>query len=425
MFILVVGVDHTTAPIVLRERLACGPHQVPHLLKVARQFAPECALLSTCNRVEMYAVCADLELARTRLLEVFSETRHVELDELLAHCYSFSGSEAIAHLFSVASGLCSLVPGETQIQGQVAGALELAQASGASGPIISALFRAALATGKRARSETSISRNAASVSQMAVQLARKLIVNLNEARVLLVGSGKMSELAAKNLTGNGVQSLVVINRTTAHAVELAQRVGAVHRSFYELAEALIQADVVISSTTAPRAIITLELMQRVLEQREPRPLLLIDIAVPRDVDAAVAFLPGVHLYNIDDLQEAVNEGIRLRLQEVEPVQAIIAQEMSAFEQWLRSLSVVATIRDLRQHVEALRQHELERAMRQLAPELSERESLIVQELTTRLMNKLLHKPTRRLKDAAANGQGYPYVEALRYLFDLEEREHEA
>ncbi|HLI08164.1 MAG TPA: glutamyl-tRNA reductase [Ktedonobacteraceae bacterium] len=423
MRIVVIGIDHTTAPIELREQLACSLRQVPQLLQAARTIAQECVLLSTCNRLELYAVCADADEGRAKahLLRVLSEQRQVEQTKLEASCYYFTDEQAVSHLFGVASGLYSLVPGEPQIQGQVAEALQVAQGGRFAGPITSALFRAALVTGKRARSETGISRNAASVSHVAVQLARRLLPHFNESCVLLVGSGKMSELAARNLCDNGARRLVIINRTKEHAIELAERYGTVYRSFSELEEALAEADVVISSTTAPHTIITLELMQRVLPQRPGRALLLIDIALPRDVDPLVASLPGIHLYNLDDLQAAVDEGIRLRAQEAERVKAIIAGEVDAFERWLRSLSVVDTISDLRQQAEQVRQQELARAMRQLAPTLSEREAAIVQELTTRMLNKLLHTPTLRLKEAAATGQGHVYAEAMRYLFDLEEK----
>jgi len=274
--------------------------------------------------------------------------------------------------------------------------------------------------GKRARSETAISRNAASVSHVAVQLARRLLPDLNAARVLLVGSGQMSELAARNLRDNGARQLVIINRTSERAQALAQSLNAVRREFAELAEALVEADVVISSTTSPCALITAPLMQRVMERRAGRSLLLIDIALPRDVEPAVGALPGVHLYNLDDLQSEVERGIKLRLREVERVEAIINEEVNAFKHWLASLSVVDTISDLRQRADAVRQQELARTLRQISPSLSEREVAAIQELTTRFMNKLLHIPTLRLKAAAADGQGHMYAEALRYLFGLEE-----
>ncbi|HLX41618.1 MAG TPA: glutamyl-tRNA reductase, partial [Ktedonobacteraceae bacterium] len=419
MHIVVIGVDHTTAPIALRERLACSLRQIPHILRITQEVAQECVLLSTCNRIELYVVCPDIHAGTTQLLKILSASREVPLPELEEHSYSFADEEAIAHLFGVACGLYSLVPGEPQIQGQVAEAMEIAQGGGYSGSTLSALFRAALVAGKRARSETNISRNATSVSHVAVQLARQIFPRLNEASVLLIGSGQMSELAARNLCDNGAQRLVIVNRTHDHAIDLAQRYGAVHRNFSELSSALIEADVAISSTRSPRAILTPGLMQQVQQQRNGRDLLLIDIALPRDIDPAVAMLPGMHLYNLDDLQASVTEGIRLRLQEAEHVQAIIAEETGLFERWLRSLSVVSTISDLRTHVEVLRQQELARTMRQLAPTLSEREAAAVQELSNRLVNKLLHTPMLRLKEAAADGQGHTYSEALRYLFGLE------
>jgi glutamyl-tRNA reductase len=423
--IICIGVDHTSAPIALRERLACSPDQVPQVLAAARRFARECVLLSTCNRLELYAVCQELDGSAALLQSLISEERKVPLPELIAHSSLFVDQQAIFHLLGVACGLYSQIPGEPQIQGQVAEALEMARRGSFAGPITSALFRAALATGKRARSETGISRNAGSISHVAVQLARQLFPRLQEASVLLIGSGRMSELAAQNLCAHGVQSLTIISRTPLHAVDLASRVGAIHRTFAELPEALLEADVVISSTTAPGAILTSEMVRGVVDQRRGRSLLLIDIALPRDVEPAVANLPDVHLYNLDDLQRSVNEGLLLRLQEVEQVEAIIADEAARFERWLSSLSVVDTINDLRGQINALREQELARTLSQLAPSLSEREATAVQELATRLVNKILHMPTRRLKDAAADGLGHVYAEALRYLFDLKEQQNES
>jgi len=422
--IILIGVDHVSAPIALRERLVCSQRQVPQLLQAVRQVAQECVLLSTCNRMEVYAICSELNEGRTKLLQILSEVRQVTLAELEAHSYHFADEQAVSHLFGVTCGLYSLVPGEPQFQGQVAEALQIAQGGGYAGPITSALFRGAIVAGKRARSETGISRNAASVSFVAVQLARQLFPKLHEACVLLVGSGKMSELAAHHLCDNGAQRLIIINRTDLHAQDLAQRFGATQRSFTELAPSLVEADVVISSTTAPRALITREMMQEVMQRRGGRSILLIDIALPRDVEPAVAYMPEVHLYNLDDLESAVNEGISLRLQEVEQVQAIITEEVGGFERWLRSLSVVDTISDLRQYADTLRQQELMRTLQRLSSTLTDRESAAVEELTTRLVNKLLHSPMLRLKEAAAEGQGHVYAESLRYLFDLKEQANE-
>lgn len=423
MHIVVVGVDYTTAPIEFRERMACSNRSMSYVLQSAKEHVLECVLLSTCNRTELYAICTDVQEGQAYLRDVFCKERQVSHDEMDVHSYWYGDEQAISHLFGVASGIYSQVPGEPQIQGQVAEALEIAQGGGYAGPITSALFRAALVTGKRARTETGISRNATSISHVAVQVARHLLPNFREAGILLVGSGAMSELAARNLRDNGAQRLTIINRTHAHALELAQTLQANLRSFAELATALVEADVVISSTTAPRAIITVEMMRDVLARREGRSLLLIDIALPRDIEPQVTDLPGVHLYNLDDLQAEVDHGIALRKLEEVRVRAIIAEEVRAFERWQASLSVAGTISDLRQQIDTLRQQELARALRQLSPSLSERELSAVQELTTRLMNKMLHTPMLRLKDAAAAGQGHVYAEAMRYLFGLEENVH--
>ena len=423
MQIVLVGVDHLSAPIALRERLSCTQRQIPQVLHEIRNVAQECVLLSTCNRVEIYAVFSEMEEGHIQLLQILSDISGISLPELKAHSYLFVDDQAVSHLYGVACGLFSLVPGESQIQGQVVQALEIAQGGGYAGPITSALFRGAVVAGKRARSETGIGRNAASVSLVAVQLAKKLFPTLQKARVLLVGSGKMSELTAHHLCDNGAQELIIINRTPLHAMDLAKRFGAKHRSFKELAGSLVEADVVISSTTAPRAIITFEMMQEVMKQRAGRQILLIDIALPRDIDPAIADMPGVHLYNLDDLEIGVNEGIRLRNQEVDQVQEIILEEVSTFKRWLWSLNVVETISALRQHADTLRQQELKRTLQRL-PDLSQRETAIIQELSTRIVNKLLHIPMLRLKEATAEGQEHMYTEALHYLFDLKEQADE-
>jgi glutamyl-tRNA reductase len=421
--IVLVGVDHLSAPIALRERLSCTQRQIPHVLQEIRNVAQECVLLSTCNRIEIYAVFSEIEEAHVQLLQILSDISGITLPELKAHSYHFVDEQAVSHLFGVACGLFSLVPGESQIQGQVVEALEIAQGGGYAGPITSALFRGAVVAGKRARSETAIGRNAASVSLVAVQLARKLFPTFDKASVLLVGSGKMSELTAHHLCDNGAQELIIINRTSLHAIDLAKRFGAKHRTFRELARSLVEADVVISSTTAPRAIVTLEMMQEVIKQRAGRQILLIDIALPRDIDPAIADLPGVYLYNLDDLEIGVNEGIRLRNKEVKQVQEIILQEVSAFNRWLCSLNVVDTISTLRAFADTLRQQELKRTLQRL-PDLTQRESDIIQELSTRIVNKLLHVPMLRLKEATVDGQEHMYTQALQYLFDLEEQADE-
>ncbi len=423
MQIVLVGVDHLSAPIPLRERLSCTQQQVPQILHEICNIAQECVLLSTCNRFEVYAVFSDIQNACEQLLQILSNFSGIALPELNDHSYHLVEEQAISHLYSVACGLYSLVPGESQIQGQVAKALETAQGSGYAGPITSALFRGALEAGKRARSETGIGRNAASVSLVAVQLAKKLFPFLQNASVLLVGSGKMSELTAHHLCDNGARELIIVNRTPVHAIDLAKRFGAKHRTFEELAISLVEADVVISSTTAPHFLITFEMMHYVMKRRAGKQILFIDIAIPRDIDPAIADIPGVHLYNLDDLENVVGESIRLRNQEVEQVKEIIHQEVNTFNRWLWSLNVVDTIKAFRQHAEILREQELKRALHRL-PDLTQREVTIIQEMTTRIINKLLHNPTLRLKEASVEGNEHMYIEALDFLFDLKEQSNE-
>lgn len=419
MQIVLVGVDHGSAPIVVRERLVYSPQQIPQVLNKLRSVAQECVLVSTCNRTEAYAVFSEIEEGHKYLLRILSDISGISLSELEFHGYHLFDEQAVLHLYGVACGIFSLVLGESQIQGQVVEALEIAQSSGFAGPITSGLFRGAIGAGKRARSETGISRNAASVSFVAVQLAKKLIPTLDNTSILLVGSGKMSELTAHHLCENGANQLIIINRTPLHAYDLAKRFGVKYRSFKELTLSLVEADVVISSTTAPVALITHQMMQEVMALRAERPLLLIDLSLPRDVDPEVADMPNVHLYNLDDLKVGVNEGIQLRNQEVEQVQEIIEQEAEVFKRWLSSLSVADTISELRQYADLIRTQELTRTLHRL-PNLTQSETAIIQDMTTRIVNKLLHIPMLRLKEAAVEGQEHMYSEAIRYLFDLKE-----
>lgn len=421
MWIAVAGVDHSTAPIALRERLDCTFGQAHELLAKARELTRECVLISTCNRIELYATgTGEFDSQRvTDLLCVLSEARNVSMDELEAHAYCFTGKEAASHLFEVACGLRSSVLGEAQIQGQVAASLELAQKGGFAGATTSALFRAALETGKRARRETGISRSAASVSHVAVQVARQLFPRLGEASVLLVGSGEMSELAARNLRDNGAKRLVILNRTIERAEELARRYDAASRPFEELDAALAEADIAISSMHAPHALITAELMRDVLQRRAGRPLLLIDIGLPRNVEPPVGDMPGVYLHNLDDLRAGVSRGLQQREQEVVHVRQIIDEQMAVFEGWLRSRGVAGVIGDMRQRAELLRRRELERTLRQLSTTLTEQDIQAIQALSVSLTNKLLHTPTLRLKEAASTGDESAHLEAFGYFFDVE------
>lgn len=422
MHILLVGLDHHTSPVEVRERLAFRPSQLQpaftSLLHDPNAVLREAAILSTCNRVEVYGV-ADDPAAAVDTIRVFLHTFHDEpphtFDGVL---YVHTDAAAAQHLFATVSGVNSLVVGEAQIQRQVREAAQEAADRKALGPNLNTLFRHALAVGKRVRTETQIGRHAASVSQAGVELARSLLGGLQNAHVLLVGSGKVSELAAKNLLDNGARTITLVNRTLEHACALAQQWGGHALPFAELQAALNAADVVISSTSAPHTVIHRQHAEIALAARGGRPLIVIDLAVPRDVDDDVASVPGAHLYNVDDLQTVVATNLERRRGELEAVNAIVTSETHEFMRWLGARTVVPTLNELRAHAERIRQGEVEKALRRLGP-LTERDRQIVEALSQGIVNKLLHQPTVRLKAQTHSSEGLRYASALQELFGLE------
>jgi len=422
MHILIVGLDHHTSPVHIREQLAFRPSQFATafqgLLGSPDSPLREAAILSTCNRVEVYAVADTVERG-AEALRTFLYTFHAlsahSIDALL---YTHVDGDAIKHLFGTVSGMNSLVVGEAQIQRQVREAAQLARDHRALGPILNTLFQRALEVGKRVRTETGIDRHAASVSQAGVELARSLLGRLDSAHVLLVGSGKVSELAAKNLLDNGARTITLVNRTVEHAQQLAQQWGGRALPFESLQAAIDVADVVISSTSAPHTVIHAQHAQHALAARPDRPLILIDLAVPRDVDTDVADVPGVHLYNVDALQSVVLANLQRRRGELEAAQTIVDAEAADFLTWLVARTVVPTLSGLRAHAERIRQREVDKALRRMGP-LNEREREIIEALSQGIVNKLLHQPTVRLKEQSSQGSGLLYAAAIQELFGLE------
>lgn len=425
--IIVVGIDHHTAPVEVREQLALTTAQLPVVLArlIEGPDAPlrEAVVLATCNRVEVYGA-ADAEDDHTlhalveQVIGVLHAYHGLSSDAYASLFYHYHGAAAVAHLFAATAGLRSMVVGEAQIQGQVRAAQQAASEAGASGPVLQALFRHALETGKRIRTETGIDRNAVSVSQAGVALARQRLGSLAAARVLLVGSGKMSELAAKNLLDNGARSITLVNRSSERARQLAAVWGGVVRAFEDLPAALCEADVVISSTAAPHPVIQAAHVQAAVVGRQT-PLVLIDLAVPRDIAADVVDIAGAEVYNIDDLEQVVVTNVARRQGEIAAAQAIIAGEVVRFEGWLQARAVLPALTGLRAHAEAIRRDELAKALHRLGP-LDDRERQIVEALSQSIVNKLLHQPTVRLKDEAARGNGGHYAQALQTLFGLGE-----
>jgi glutamyl-tRNA reductase len=390
----------------------------------------ELVILSTCNRLELYAAMAASgghgagplpaeapDAWFEPLLAFVAETRGLDLAGLYDRFYRLAGPTAVEHLGRVAAGLDSMILGEPQVLGQVADAYALARAQGAAGPVLSALFQAAIRAGKRARTETGISRNPATLSSVAVKLAERVVGPLSERQVLVVGAGEMAELAVEALRARGAGQLTVVNRTHARAAALAERWGAAALTFERLTEAVAAADIVLTSTDAPHFIITAEVARLALAARPARPLLFIDIAVPRDVDPAVRDLPNTHYYDIDALEHSLNGSVAQRQQEVPRVAAIVAAEMQAFAEWLRRLEVAPVIADLRAKAEAIRRAELDKTLRRL-PHLGPEERQHIETLSEALVNKLLHDPTLRLKAGAGTSQAEHYAAALRELFVL-------
>jgi glutamyl-tRNA reductase len=426
MQIIEVGLSHQTAPVDIREQLAFPETAMREALRTlcpvngcGPGYALEGAILSTCNRLEVYALVECAERGQEEVRDYLTHVSGIPRTAFDSYLEAYEGEAVVAHLCQVACGLDSMVLGESQIQGQVSQAYQLALAEGTAGPVIGSLFRAALQAGKRARSETSINQHATSISHVAVELALQIFRDLATKTVILVGAGEMAELAAKNLVDNGVGQLLVVNRSQGRAASLARQFGGEALGWERLTQALWRSDIVISSTAAPHAILRPDTVGAVMRMRRNRPLFIIDIAVPRDVDPAVGELTNVFLYDIDDLQRVVAANLEQRRREVPHVEAIIGQEVAAFLSWFRAREVVPTIVNLRQYAEGIREAELAWAMSKLEG-LSDHDRNIVLALSQRLVNKILHQPTVRLKEHAHGRDAYRYTEAVRDLFGIDD-----
>ena len=426
--LLALGASHKTASLELRERLALPEGRAGRALEelVSHEAIHEAVALFTCNRTELYLVAADAVEAENVALSVLSRQAGIRPTELLASIYALRGPESVRHLFSVASGLDSMIVGEAEIQGQVKRAYELALVAGVTGPVSNRLFRDALAAGKRSRSETGIGRSRVSISSVAVALAADFLGgDLASRRVLVIGAGENAELAARALRDNGVSTVFIANRRYDRALGLAKRFGGQAVSFEELPDELEQADIVVSSTGAPHQILGREELEVVAARRPGRPLALIDLAVPRDIDPDVADCPGVALFDMDDLQRAVASNIGGRETEAGRVQEIVDEEAERFEGWLKSLDVVPTISALRERGEQVVDHVV-RENEARFRDLSEADRERLRAMARAVVSRLLHEPTLRLKDSVGEEASYRYVHTLRELFDLEpEREDDA
>jgi glutamyl-tRNA reductase len=418
--LLALGISHKTAPLDLRERLSMTEGRAVGVLRelTAASGIHEAAAISTCNRTELYLIVSDPVDAESTALGILTRQAEMRPTELLGHLYSLRAEEAARQLLRVTAGLDSMIVGEAEIQGQVKRAYELALVEGGTGPILNRLFRGALAAGGRAREETGISEKGVSIPSVAVELARRALGDLAERRVLVVGAGETAELFARALVARGVSTVFVANRHYDRAIGLAQRFGGNAVRFEELPEQLREADIVVSATNSPHHIVERDDIATVMEEREGRPLMLIDIAVPRDVEPACREIAGVSLHDIDDVQKIAELNASGRGAEAKRAERIIEVELERFERWLASLEVVPTIAALRERGdEVVRRVLAENESRWESLGEADRERL--ETMAKAIASRLLHEPTLRMKRSAGSDDAYLYVSALRELFGLD------
>ena len=421
MYIHCIGLNHNTTPIHLREQLAFSDDQVRASLSrfscghITDTIA-EIVIISTCNRIEVYAVSNSKSF--TELENFLSDVHGMPVNKLSPHLYRYTDAETVRHLFNVAAGLDSLVIGEPQILGQVVHALELARGIGTTGPLLSRLFQSAIRAGKRARTETAISRNPTSVSSLAAGVCERSVPDLQNAQVAILGAGEMAELAVEALRKRDVNHITVVNRTLERAHDLADRWKAKVDTFENLEQVMAHVDILIASTGAPHMIVHPNMVEAAMQQRPNRPLVLIDIAVPRDIDPEAGNVPNVHLYDIDNLNAHLEQSLAERTAEIPHVETILAEEETKFVNFLHSMDMLPLITDIHQQAEEIRQAELQKTLRRL-PDLTDAERLRIDALTQALVKKILDNPTNRLRAEATLPNAPEYAALVRSLFGLE------
>ncbi len=420
MSIVVLGVNHKSAPLDVIERVTISDESLPKSLHglVSRDHVRETVVLSTCNRTEVYVVAEKFHGAFADVSDFFCEISGLTVEELQPHFYSQHDDAAVSHLFEVASGLDSAVLGETEILGQVRDAWEKARSESTSRTSLNLLFRHALEVGKRARTETSISKSTASVSHAAVEMATDILGTISGRKVLVIGAGDMGAGIARALANAGSQSVTVMNRSRERAEQLAQSVGAVVSHIDDLQNAIREADVVLTCTGAGDAIISVEDVRRARRENHNSPLLIVDIAVPRDVEHEVGELPGVTLRDLHDLRDWAQAGIEARQQEAEEVRRIVGEEVERFGQEVKARQAAPLVAELHERAETIRRSEIERYASRLSG-LTPEQREAVEALSKAVVAKLLHSPSMQLKHSAGTPQGERIAAALRDLFDIE------
>jgi glutamyl-tRNA reductase len=418
--LLALGLSHKTAPLGLRERLALPEGRAAGLMGelTFSGGATEATIVSTCNRTEIYLLAPDPVVAESEVLTALASKADIRPTELVAHLYSLRGVDAARHLFRVTAGLESMVLGEAEIQGQVKRAHELAMVEGASGPVLNRLFRGAIAAGGRVRNETGIGEKGVSVASVAVAEARRVLGDLANRQALVIGTGATAELVARALTRRSTESVFIANRHFDRARGLAERFGGEAARVADLPERLSEPDIVISATNSPHHLIEPELLSPVMEGRGDRPLLLIDLAVPRDIDPGVRELPGVSVFDIDDLQIVAGRNAARREAESVEAERILEAELDLFERWMESLEVVPTIVSLRERADEI----VDRVLVENADRwenLGEADRERLETVTRAVARRMLHEPTLKLKDMAGTEAAYEAVNTLRELFGLD------
>jgi glutamyl-tRNA reductase len=421
MHTLVVGLNHRTAPVEIRERLTFNPSQLGDAMKALqnKKSILENVILSTCNRTEIYAVVDQLHTGRYYIKEFLSQWFDIELKEFSPFLFIYEDDGAIEHLFNVACGIDSMILGETQILGQVRTSFLQAQEENCTGTIFNQLFKQAVTLAKRAHSETGIGANAVSVSYAAVELAKKIFGSLDKKHVLILGAGKMGELAIQNLHANGASKVTVINRTYEKAQNLADRFSGEAKALEELQDALGEADILISSTGAKNFVITKEMMVQAESTHKGKPLFMVDIAVPRDLDPRIGELENIFLYDIDDLEGIVEANLQERKKAAEKIMIMIESEIVEFKQWLNMLGVVPIISALRAKALAIQSETMNSIERKL-PNLSDHDIKVLNKHTKSIINQMLKDPILEVKELAAKKDAHEALDLFVKIFNIED-----
>lgn len=422
MHIVVVGLNYRTAPVEIREKFAFFEQDLPQALAELKETKSilECVIVATCNRTEIYAVVDRVHLCGHYISSFIERWFQVPKEEFSKHLYTYEDDKAIEHLLRVTSGLDSMVIGETQILGQVRDAFLLSQSLKATGIFFNTLFKQAITFAKRAHSETSIGENPVSVSYAAVELGKRIFGSYANKTIMIIGAGKMSELTVKHLHSNGVGKVIVVNRTYERAVELAEKFNGVPCGAEHMLERLNEVDIVISSTGAPGYVLTRDQLQNVMHKRKSKPLFMMDIAVPRDLDPQISELSNVFLYDIDDLQAIVANHLQERRKEAVKIEGMIAVEIAAFEQWKKTLGLSPVIQALQAKANSVHEETMESLLKKL-PDLDDREIKVIRKLTKSIVNQMLRDPILRIKEMSAGKRGDEAVEMFTKIFALEEQ----